>query len=273
MKNKSSATDAGDTASPQLAGQGSSHMGGHGGNHTGNDAPLAAHLAELRWRLMKGFIFVLAGFGGAYAFKEQVFAALTLPLFNIYGNEKMIFTAVHELFFTYLKLSFLCGLFVGLPFLLNQIWRFIAPGLYLHERAFISLFLILTPLLFYLGGVFSYFVVMPLALEFFFSFANNAVMALPSVKEYLSFFVKLTFGFGLAFQLPVLLMVLAFAGLIDVPKLRWFRRYAWVLMVLFSAVLTPPDPLSQVLLALPMVFLYEVSILMLCVRRKNDAPV
>lgn len=236
------------------------------------EAPLAAHLAELRRRVMYGLLAVGLGFGLAYSGKEHVFGALTAPLFAVYGDNQMVFTAVHELFFTYLKLSFLCGVFLGLPVLINQVWRFIAPGLYQAERRLASPFLILSPLLFYMGGVFSYFVVMPLALEFFFGFANSAVMPLPSVKEYLSFFIKLTFGFGVAFQLPVLVMVLAMAGMVNVEKLRWFRRYAWVIIVALSAVLTPPDPLSQLLLALPMAFLYEVSIVLVRLRRKNDAP-
>ena len=238
----------------------------------GEEAPLAAHLAELRKRVMIGALTVAAGFALAYIFKADVFAALTAPLFAVYGNNPMVFTAVHELFFTYLKLSFLCGVFVGLPVLINQIWRFIAPGLYQEERRFAGPFLVLSPFLFYMGGVFSYFVVMPLALEFFFGFANSAVMPLPSVREYLSFFIKLTFGFGVAFQLPVLIMVLSLAGVVTVEKLRWFRRYSWVLIVILSALLTPPDPMSQLLLALPMAFLYEVSIMLVRLRRKKDAP-
>lgn len=236
------------------------------------EAPLATHLAELRRRVMIGLAAVGFGFAVAYFFKEAVFMALTAPLFAVYGDNKMVFTAVHELFFTYLKLSFLCGVFIGLPIMLNQIWRYVAPGLYKSERRLAMPFLFLSPALFYTGGIFSYFVVMPLALEFFFAFANEAVMALPSVKEYLSFFIKLTFGFGLAFQLPVLIMLLAIAGFVNVAKLRWFRRYSWVLIVILSALLTPPDPLSQLLLAVPMMLLYEASILLVRVMRKNDAP-
>lgn len=235
-------------------------------------SPLAGHLAELRKRVLIGMAAVAVGFAVAYSLKEAVFMALTAPLFAVYGDNKMVFTAVHELFFTYLKLSFLCGVFIGLPIMLNQIWRFVAPGLYKNERKLAAPFLVLSPLLFYAGGVFSYFVVMPLALEFFFAFANSAVMPLPSVKEYLSFFIKLTFGFGLAFQLPVLVVLLALAGLVNVVKLRWFRRYSWVLIVVLSALLTPPDPLSQLLLALPMMVLYEVSILLVAMLRKKDAP-
>ena len=233
---------------------------------------LTDHLVELRRRIMLGLFVIALGFGCAYGFKEQVFGALTAPLFAVFQGEKMVFTAVHELFFTYIKLSFLCGLFVGLPFLINQLWLFISPGLYSSERNFLSPFLILSPLLFYLGGVFSYFLVMPLALEFFFSFANSSIVPLPSVREYLGFFIKITFGFGIAFQLPVLILVLAFTGVVTVEKLRRFRRYAYVFIVLLSAILTPPDPISQILLAVPMAVLYELSILFVLLRRKKDAP-
>lgn len=234
-------------------------------------APLTQHLSELRQRVMVGAGAILVGFVLAYLFKEQVFAFLTAPLFAVYGQKQMVFTAVHELFFTYLKLSFLCGFFVGAPVLLNQLWRFAAPGLYQHERHVALPFLFLSPFLFYIGGAFSYFVVMPLAIDFFFAFSNAAVMPLPSVKEYLTFFIKLTFGFGLAFQLPIFIVLLAIVGVVNVAKLRWGRRYSWVGIVVLAAVLTPPDPLSQLLLALPMMFLYEVAILLVAALNKKDA--
>ena len=225
-------------------------------------APLVEHLKELRFRLMVGVGAVFVGFLLCYAFKEALFTWLTAPLFESYGN-KMVFTAPHELFFTYLKLCFLGGFFLGMPILFDQIWRFVAPGLFAAEKKVVLPFLLATPLLFYAGGVFSYFVIMPLAIEFFFGFANDAIMPLPSAREYLSFFIKLTFGFGLAFELPVLLLILAKVGLVNADRLVWFRRYSWLCILIASAVLTPPDPLSQILLALPMVFLYEVSILLI----------
>ncbi len=235
-------------------------------------APLAFHLKELRHRLMVGFGVIFIGFVGCFLIKEQIFSWLTSPLFAVYGNDnKMVFTAVHELFFTYLKLSLLGGIFLGLPILLDQVWRFIAPGLYDHERKVVLPFLLATPVLFYMGGLFSYFIIMPLAIEFFFAFANESIMPLPSVREYLAFFIKLSFGFGLAFELPVLLLILAKAGLVTADKLVWFRRYSWVSILVAAAILTPPDPLSQVLLAVPMVLLYEASILLIRWLNKKDA--
>ena len=231
-------------------------------------APLTEHLKELRFRLMIGLGAIFVGFCVCFAFKETLFMWLTAPLFGSYGNQ-MVFTAVHELFFTYIKLSLLGGFFLGMPILFDQIWRFIAPGLYSEEKRVVLPFLLATPILFYMGGLFSYFIIMPLAIEFFFGFANEAIAPLPSVREYLSFFIKLTFGFGLAFELPVLLLVLAKIGLVDAAKLRWFRRYSWVCILIVAAVLTPPDPVSQLLLALPMVFLYELSILLMRPRHKR----
>lgn len=233
-------------------------------------APLMAHLKELRFRLMLGLSAVFVGFCICFAFKETLFMWLTAPLFYSYGNQ-MVFTAVHELFFTYIKLSLLGGFFLGMPILFDQIWRFIAPGLYAEEKKIMLPFLLATPVLFYMGGLFSYFMIMPLAIEFFFGFANEAIAPLPSVREYLSFFIKLTFGFGLAFELPVLLLILAKIGLVDAPKLRWFRRYSWLCILIVAAILTPPDPISQLLLAVPMAILYELSILLI-VWGKKDAP-
>ena len=232
-------------------------------------APLVEHLKELRFRPMVGIGAVFAGFLVCYAFKETLFMWLTAPLFESYGNQ-MVFTAPHELFFTYLKLCLLGGFFIGMPVLFDQIWRFVAPGLYQNEKKVVLPFLLATPILFYMGGAFSYFVIMPLAIEFFFGFANDIIMPLPSVREYLAFFIKLTFGFGLAFELPVLLVILAKVGLINAQKLVWFRRYSWLCILIVAALLTPPDPVSQVLLALPMVFLYELSIFLIRSGEKKD---
>lgn len=230
--------------------------------HSDDATPLVEHLKELRFRLMVGIGAVFVGFLLCYAFKEALFVWLTAPLFETFGHQ-MVFTAPHELFFTYLKLCFLGGFFIGMPILFDQIWRFIAPGLFAEEKKVVLPFLLATPLLFYAGGAFSYFVIMPLAIDFFLGFANDAIMPLPSAREYLSFFIKLTFGFGLAFELPVLLLILAKVGLVNAGRLVWFRRYSWLCILIASAVLTPPDPLSQVLLALPMVFLYEFSIFLI----------
>lgn len=224
--------------------------------------PLVAHLIELRRRLMWATAAVLIGFGACYAVKEPLFNLLVRPLAaSLMPGQKLIFTGVPELFFTYLKLSFMGGLFIAFPVLLLEIWRFTAPGLYKNEKKALLPFVALTPLLFYLGGAFTYFTVMPIAIEFFFQFQTDLIEALPSVKEYLSFFIKMTFAFGLAFELPLLVLLLARAGLTTPEGLRRVRRFVIVGIFAFAAVVTPPDPMSQLILALPMWLLYEISII------------
>tara|TARA_R110000868_G_scaffold189695_1_gene432829 strand:+ start:15098 stop:15832 length:735 start_codon:yes stop_codon:yes gene_type:complete len=225
--------------------------------------PLISHLIELRRRMMVACLIILIGAGGCYLFKEQVFQFLVLPLSAASASPlQMIYTGVPELFFTYLRLSFFAGLFVALPVILWEIWAFIAPGLYEKERRVIAPFIAATPLLFYTGGAFMYFVVMPLAMTFFFGFQTETITALPSVKEYLSFLIKMLFAFGLAFELPVLLLLLMKFGVVSVAAVKNFRRYAIVCIFIASALLTPPDPISQLILAIPLVLLYELSIFM-----------
>jgi sec-independent protein translocase protein TatC len=225
---------------------------------------LVEHLLELRKRMMYAMLALIVGFGVFYTFKQPLFQALTAPLKEAQGGElEMIFTAVPELFVTYLKMCFFASLFVTLPILLWQLWRFIAPGLYKNESEILWPFLVATPFMFYLGGAFSFFLVMPVAVPFFFGFAGEGLSALPSVKEYLGFFLKMTFAFGLAFELPVLLVLLNVFGIVDIKTLKWFRRYAVVMIFVASALLTPPDPASQLMLAVPLLILYEMS-LVLC---------
>ena len=222
-------------------------------------APLVEHLRELRNRLIWGLGAVFVFFLACYGVKEQLFTALTHPLIAA-GQKQMVFTAVHELFFTYLKLSLLGGLYLGIPVLLVQIWKFMAPGLYKSEKRVVLPLLIATPVLFYLGGIFTYFAVLPIALKFFLSFSNAEIVALPSVKEYLSFLISMTFAFGIAFELPIFLLLLVKAGLVTPQALSHFRRYAYVLILTLAAILTPPDPVSQLLLGVPMMVLYEIAV-------------
>ncbi len=221
---------------------------------------LTTHLYELRNRLSVVLIaMVLAGIV-AFVFKEQVFAFLTWPLRAANPDIKLIFTGVPELFFTYLKLSLWCGFFVAFPLMLWQLWRFVAPGLYAHEKKFVAPLLAIGPLLFYAGGALALLVVMPLAVAFFLEFAGPNIEAWPAVKEYLSFTLKLCFAFGIAFELPIVVLLLVASGLCSRAKLAGLRRYIIVGVFVFAAVLTPPDPVSQLLLALPMIVLFEAGL-------------
>ena len=230
------------------------------------------HMVEMRRRLLVAVAAVLVGFAACYTFKEPLFSFMVAPLVAVQGDGgQLIFTGVAEFFFTYLKLSFLGGLFIAFPVFLWEGWRFAAPGLYDEEKRMIAPFLIATPLLFYCGGLFTYFVIMPIVIEFFFQFQTAQVMALPSVKEYLTFFTKLVFAFGLAFELPVFLLLLAKAGVVSSASLASFRRYAIVFIFIAAALLTPPDPASQLLLALPLILLYELSVYGAKFVQKNTA--
>ena len=225
------------------------------------DSATADHFNELRRRLLMCVAVWLVAFLGFYIIKELLFEWLIAPLKMALGEEnKLVFLAVHELFFTYVKMSFLGGLFVVLPLLLWELWRFVAPGLYDSERKIIWPFLVATPLLFYAGGAFTYFIIMPIVAAFFLGFQTADIAALRAVGAYLSFFTKMVFAFGLAFELPVALLVAIKFGVVTVDQLRHFRRYAVVLIIIAAAVLTPPDPASQLLLAIPMMLLYEVAI-------------
>ena len=230
---------------------------------TSDKAPLVEHLVELRQRLMVSVLAVLVGFLVCYGFAEPIFAFLVQPLRDIIGPDaKMIYTGLHEAFFTYLKVSFFAGLFLALPVLFIQFWRFVAPGLYQHEKKTFLPFLLITPLLFFTGGALAYQFVFPLAFKFFLSFSTGGIEALPSIKEYLSLVIKLIFAFGLVFELPVGLLLLIKAGAITTAGLVDKRKYNIVAAFVVAAILTPPDPFTQIFLAIPILAMYEISILL-----------
>ena len=230
-----------------------------------------SHLSELRKRLINSFIFLIIFFVGCYIFAENLYGFLVEPFAQAVKNDgtdrRLIFTALQETFLTYLKVSFFTAFFVTCPFILMQIWKFIAPGLYKHEKLAILPYLILTPILFFLGGILVYYLIMPLAIKFFLSFESTGISTnLPiqleaKVNEYLSLIMKLIFAFGLSFQLPVVLSLLARIGFIDSTFLRERRKYVVVIIFAFAAILTPPDPITQIGLALPLLLLYELSII------------
>lgn len=232
--------------------------------------PLLDHLVELRRRLMYAIMAFLIAFVVCYHFAGDIFAFLVRPLAELTGedsNSKIIYTALTEAFFTHVKIGYYAALFLSFPVIASQLWMFVAPGLYRHEKRAFFPFLFATPVLFALGAALAYYLIFPLAWKFFLSFQTPGgegslpVELVPKVSEYLSLVLSLTFAFGLAFQLPVLLMLLARVGLLTAAKLVRWRRYAVVLNFVVAAVITPPDVISQVSLAVPLILLYEISII------------
>ena len=229
-----------------------------------------SHLTELRSRLIKAFIFLLFSFVVCYIFSAEIYDFLVKPYSTaiIENNldRRLIFTALHEAFITYLKVAFFASFFITSPIFLTQIWKFVAPGLYKNEKKALLPYLIATPVLFIFGGLLVYYLVMPLAIEFFLSFesvGNSGSIAIQleaKVNEYLSLIMRLIFAFGISFQLPVILSLLARINVIDSIYLKKRRKYVIVIIFAVAALLTPPDPITQIGLALPLLILYELSI-------------
>ena len=229
------------------------------------------HLTELRSRLVKSIVYLYLFFIIFYIFSESIYNFLLAPyadaVKNDDSNRRMIFTALHETFIVYLKVAFFAAIFVTSPIILTQIWKFVAPGLYKNEKKALLPYLVATPTLFLLGGLLVYYLVMPLAFKFFLTFETSAqVTSLPiqleaKVNEYLSLIMRLIFAFGISFQLPVLLSLLARVGFIDSEYLKKRRKYVVVIIFAVAAVLTPPDPITQIGLGIPLLILYELSIL------------
>jgi sec-independent protein translocase protein TatC len=222
---------------------------------------LTDHLEELRSRLTKMFIAAFAGFLACYGFAEEMFEVLMRPLKPLLPeNSHLIFTGLPEGFFTYIKLSFVAGIFLASPYIFMQIWLFIAPALYQSERKWLVPIAVFSAFFFVSGALFGYFIVFPFAFKFFMGFATDVILPMPSLKEYLSFTLKLLVAFGVAFELPLFIFFLARLGIVNSYKLRKFRKFAVLLSFCCSAVLTPPDVVSQALMAGPLILLFEVGI-------------
>ncbi len=243
---------------------------------------LIEHITELRRRLLWSFVYILIIFIICFYFADLLFAFLAYPLVNLLDTDNgqgFIYTALQEAFFTELKIALFFALFFSFPLIAIQIWKFIAPGLYKNEKRALLPYLIATPTLFLLGGMLVYYLVMPLMIKFFLSFETSAqinslaIQLEPKVNEYLSLIMRLIFAFGISFQLPVLLSLLARVGFVDSEYLKKRRKYVIIIIFVVAAILTPPDPITQIGLGIPLLILYELSILSVKImeKKKKDA--
>ena len=232
-------------------------------------APLLDHLIELRTRLVRSVLALMVAFGVCLYFAEPILGFLIQPLKNAFpsGEGQLIFTKLYEVFFVELKVALFAGICLRFPIIANQLWAFVAPGLYAKEKKAFLPFLLATPILFGMGAALAYYVVMPTAFEWFLGFEGEAgglaIQALPTANEYLGLVMQFILAFGISFLLPVLLLLLHQAGIVTRAQLASARRYVVVLVVAVAAIITPPDPGSQLLLAIPLVLLFEGSLVLM----------
>ncbi|MBI4620688.1 MAG: twin-arginine translocase subunit TatC [Desulfobacterales bacterium] len=224
--------------------------------------PFTSHLEELRKRLIICFIAVGICFIVSYAFSERIFNVLMKPLLEAMPpGGTLIFTGLTEAFFIYFKVSLLAGVFIASPVVLYQIWSFVSPGLHEREKKYAFPFVVFSTIFFVGGALFGYFVVFPASFKYLMSFATEAMRPLPSVREYLSFSTRLLFAFGIVFELPLFIFFLTKIGVVNAKMLTSQRKYAIVLIFIVSAILTPgPDAITQLMMAIPLLLLYELSI-------------
>lgn len=232
--------------------------------------PFMSHLEELRKRLIVCAIATGIGFVIAYFFSERLFQILIAPLKAVLPEgERLVFTDLPEMFFTYIKVAFIAGILAAAPVIFYEIWMFVAPGLYQNEKRYLIPFVVCSTFLFVGGALFGYFIVFPFGFKFFIGFTNEYVKALPKVKEYFSFSIKLLFAFGIVFELPVVMFFLAKMGIVTPELLKKKRKYAVLLTFTLAAILTPPDVITQCMMAVPLILLYEVGIIVARLARKK----
>jgi sec-independent protein translocase protein TatC len=224
--------------------------------------PLTAHLEDLKKRLVRSLIAIGIGFVACYYFKDGLFKIITKPLLDVMPkNSYMIYTSLPEAFFTYMKVAFFASLFVTAPFTFYQIWKFIAPGLYPREKRYVIPFVLTSSLLFVGGVAFAYFLALPPAFGFFVEFSSDSLRPMFTMREYLSFALKFLLAFGVSFQLPVFIFFMTKLGIVNSRLLVKQRRYAILIIFIAAAILTPsPDAFTQIIMAIPLMILYEISI-------------
>jgi len=242
-----------------------------------SQAPLLDHLIELRTRLLRALLAFGVAFAICFYYADRIFAILVQPLTKAFppGQGKLIYTKLYEAFFVEVKIAIFAAFFLSFPIIANQIWAFVAPGLYAKEKKAFLPFLIATPVLFAAGASLAYFVVMPTAFKFFLGFEGQKgglqLEALPGTGDYLALVMQFILAFGISFLLPVLLMLLNRAGIITRAQTVGARRYAIVGIFIVAAVATPPDVVSQLLLAVPLLFLFEGTLLLMWFTERRDA--
>lgn len=242
-------------------------------------APLLDHLLELRSRLLRVIYALVVAFGVCLYFADRILSVLIWPLARAFpqGTGKLIFTKLYGAFFVEVKVALFAACFVSFPIIANQLWAFVAPGLYAKEKKALLPFILATPFLFGMGASLAYFVVMPTAFHFFLEFQGNSsglqVEALPSADAYLGLVMQFILAFGISFLMPVLLMLLNRAGFVSRAQLIGLRRYMIVAAFIVAAVLTPPDVVSQLMLAIPLLLLYEVTIIAIWFTDRRKAKV
>lgn len=222
---------------------------------------LRPHIADLRKRLVISSLTVIAMFFVCFSFYEPILTWMMVPVeAALPKNSQMVAVEIQETFFTAMKVAFFAGFIISLPVIFWQLWLFLAPGLYDHEKKLVIPFVFFATLMFLMGASFAYYIVVPLGFDFLIAFGSAVVTVLPSIGAYVSFFTKLIIGFGISFELPVITFFLARIGIVDDEMLKGFFKYAIVLIFIVAALLTPPDVISQLLMAAPLTLLYGVSI-------------
>ena len=244
-----------------------------------SQAPLLDHLVELRARLLRAIAAVVVAFGVCLYFASDIFGFLIRPLTKAFpaGQGKLVYTKLYEAFFVEIKVALFAAFFISFPVIANQLWAFVAPGLYAKEKKAFLPFLFLTPVLFFIGAAMAYYLVMPKAFEYLLSFQGQKggldIEALPAAGDYLGLVMQFILAFGISFLLPVLLLLLNRAGIVSRKQLIGLRRYVIVILTGFAAVITPPDLLSQILLLIPLLLLFEGSLLVMWLGERKEAKV